>query len=564
METSSATHAHGRVQAVVRRWADRPKRGLSVVIFGVAALAAVLAFWNVPIAASALPQTVRIGVLANRGEEKCRKDWGAMIQTLQNAQPNFEFLLVPLTFEAVDEAVDKAMVDFIVVNPAIYVNLEVTRDVIRIATLINRAAGRSSAKFGGVLFARAERADIQDFHQIKGKRLVATSPGSLGGWIMGWSTLLLAGIDPYRDASSLVFCAEHDKVVDSVLNGQADVGTVRTDTLERMVAEGKLRMADLKILTPPGFKPDPTFPFVYSTQLVPEWPFASLKHTPPALAKTVAATLLLMPSREDVVNAQGLQWTVPLPYESIHEILRELRVAPYEQFGKVRVGDFIEQNTLPVATLVALVVGLLMSVGYFRTLNQRLRVALRRLREAEIELTRQANTDGLTAMCNRKRFNEIVENEIGRALRYKRPLSMILLDLDHFKAINDKFGHPVGDEVLIAVAGRVSSTVRKGDVAARIGGEEFAVLLPETEINSAALLAERIRSEMAGAPLALCGHEPVNCTVSIGVADVCPSIQNHSALYTAVDEALYSAKRQGRNRVEKSSVCIFQPGGGTV
>jgi len=132
------------------------------------------------------------------------------------------------------------------------------------------------------------------------------------------------------------------------------------------------------------------------------------------------------------------------------------------------------------------------------------------------------------------------------------------MDLDHFKTINDKFGHPVGDAVLIAVADRIGISVRRGDVAARVGGEEFAILLPETNIEAAALMAERIRVTLADTVLALAGQTPVRCTVSIGVADVCPSIQNHSALYTAVDEALYKAKRLGRNRVEKSAACAWQ------
>ncbi|KAF0232647.1 MAG: hypothetical protein FD177_2347 [Desulfovibrionaceae bacterium] len=504
------------------------------------------------------PQQVRIGVLANWGVEKCVEDWTPMILALRQALPHADFTLVPLPFEAVEDAVADAQIDFAVVNPAIYVNLEVTHDVIRIATLINQAVGRSSSKFGGVFFTRADRLDITSFEHIRGKRMAATEARSLGGWLMGAYTLQQNDIDPARDLSSLHFLGAHDQVVRSVLDGSADVGTARTDTLERMEAAGKLHLSDLRILTPPGFRQDPTFPFLHSTRLVPEWPFAKLPHTPEPLAKAVAAALLLMQPRPGERPTHGSLWTVPLPYESIHEIMRSLKVAPYEHFGQVLVGDFITQHPKLVTAMAVMLLALLLLVAYFRSLNRRLHAALHLVRETEIELTRQANTDGLTGLCNRKWFNEVIETEIGRALRYKRPLAMILMDLDHFKTINDKFGHPVGDAVLIAVADRIGISVRRGDVAARVGGEEFAILLPETNIEAAALMAERIRVTLADTVLALAGQTPVRCTVSIGVADVCPSIQNHSALYTAVDEALYKAKRLGRNRVEKSAACAWQ------
>lgn len=522
-----------------------------------AALLSLLILCNDNALCASSPQQARIGVLANWGVKKCAEDWAPMILALKKALPHVDFTLVPLPFEAVEDAVADAQIDFAVVNPAIYVNLEVTHDVIRIATLINQAAGRSASRFGGVFFTRADRADITTFDQIRGKSLAATSSSSLGGWLMGAYTLQQNDIDPARDLSSLHFLEAHDQVVRSVLDARYDVGTARTDTLERMEAAGKLRMADLKILTPPGFRQDPTFPFLHSTRLVPEWPFAKLRHTPEPLAKSVAAALLLMQPRANEQGTHGNQWTVPLPYESIHEIMRSLKVAPYEQFGQVLVGDFITQHPKLVTAMAVMLVALLVLVAYFRSLNRRLHAALRQVRETEIELTRQANTDGLTGLCNRKWFNEVIETEIGRALRYKRPLAMILMDLDHFKAINDKFGHPVGDKVLIAVAGMIGSSVRRGDVAARVGGEEFAILLPETNIEAAALMAERIRASLETTVLVQVGQTDVRCTVSIGVADVCPSIQNHSALYTAVDEALYQAKRLGRNRVEKSSACAW-------
>ena len=358
---------------------------------------------------SAAPQQqVRIGVLANRGIEKCREDWGGMIRQLQVALPDMNFVLVPLTFDNVAAATANAAVDFAVVNPAIYVNLEVKHDAIRIATLINQTVGKSSARFGGVFFTPAKSTAVQNFSQIKGKHLAATSPTSFGGWLLGRYTLLQNGIDPDKDLASLHFYESHDQVVLQVLEGYPEVGTVRTDTLERMAASGKIHMEDLRILTPQDFKQDSSFPFVYSTQLEPEWPFVKLKHTPDTLARSVAASLLLMAAPADNATANGTQWTVPLPYERIRDIMKVMRVPPFENYGQVNFIDFIGQHLKMAIITFLLVLSLLASLVYFRMLSRRLQMAMQKLQAAEIELTRQANTDGLTNLINRKRFNEII------------------------------------------------------------------------------------------------------------------------------------------------------------
>jgi diguanylate cyclase (GGDEF)-like protein len=496
---------------------------------------------------------IRIGILANMGLERFAGDWGGMTRALERKLPEYEITLVPLPFEAVDAAVRDATVDFVVVNPAIYVNLEVRHNVTRIATLINHVAGRTADRFGGVFFTLAERSDISTLKDIRGKKVGATARFSLGGWLMGLYTLRRSGIDPDTELASLWFANTHDEVVRAVLDGRADVGMVRTDTLERMAADGRVRLEDVKVLLPAGFKPDPFFPFLHSTELVPEWPFAKLKHTSDELARTVAAALLTMrPGQNRSSGMGGCEWTVPQSYESIRAIMRELHVQPYENFGKVTVEDFITQHLALVLVIAVLLVSLAISVAYFRRLNTRLNMAMDKLRKAEAELIVQANTDILTGLSNRRCFNEVVEREIGRALRYGRSLGMLLLDLDCFKSINDKYGHLVGDSALIAVSKLIVANVRKTDCAARIGGEEFAVLMPETDLEHVACTAERIRSQIEAAVLVQAVPGPVSCTVSIGLAEVCPSIQNYSALFSAADQALYLAKANGRNRVEKS------------
>jgi diguanylate cyclase (GGDEF)-like protein len=163
-------------------------------------------------------------------------------------------------------------------------------------------------------------------------------------------------------------------------------------------------------------------------------------------------------------------------------------------------------------------------------------------------VARQASTDGLTELANRREFEESLANEISRAERFGGSLALILADLDNFKQVNDRFGHQAGDEVLKAFADILRETVRDIDVAARYGGEEFAVLLPQTDVDGAERLAERLRGAVETSPLAEAQGRPVVVTSSFGVAAF-PEAGTPASLFGAADEALYRAKRAGKNCV---------------
>jgi diguanylate cyclase (GGDEF)-like protein len=155
-----------------------------------------------------------------------------------------------------------------------------------------------------------------------------------------------------------------------------------------------------------------------------------------------------------------------------------------------------------------------------------------------------ASVDPLTGIMNRISFWRVLEREIRRVERYRRPLAMIMLDIDHFKALNDLRGPQVGDRVLTAMAAEIKKNIREIDFFARIGGEEFLILAPETEQEKAVNLAEKIRETVAAAPFPEAG--PI--TVSLGVAQFCAG-DRADLLLKRVDEALTRAKAQGRNRV---------------
>jgi diguanylate cyclase (GGDEF)-like protein len=164
------------------------------------------------------------------------------------------------------------------------------------------------------------------------------------------------------------------------------------------------------------------------------------------------------------------------------------------------------------------------------------------------EIYQLATHDPLTELYNRRHFTEMADKEIARAIRHRRPLALCILDVDLFKPVNDRYGHNSGDEVLRRIGALVRQHARGEDLPARIGGEEFALLLPECSLGAATAFAERLREAVAAASFAP-GGEPTRITVSIGIATLGEGRHDRPSLMAAADAALYRAKREGRNRV---------------
>lgn len=187
----------------------------------------------------------------------------------------------------------------------------------------------------------------------------------------------------------------------------------------------------------------------------------------------------------------------------------------------------------------------------------RVRAGLR-IVELQKQLLELSRTDSLTSLHNRRAFDERFDDAFDQARRYHRPLSLAVIDIDHFKGINDRYGHDRGDAVLREVAHRVASCTRQSDFAARLGGEEFAILLPETALFEALQFGEKLRASIAAEPI-----EEERVTVSIGIASFPHShVATPAVLFRAADQALYRAKENGRNRVEieRRRVCRTENG----
>ena len=205
--------------------------------------------------------------------------------------------------------------------------------------------------------------------------------------------------------------------------------------------------------------------------------------------------------------------------------------------------DFLAADTLTQVTMLYLVIFYFaLPLSYFLLIHDELRG----------ELHRQASHDHLTGIPNRRAFHMLARHEIGRARRTFDPLSMLLLDLDHFKQVNDRFGHAAGDKVLRDFSSLLTAAVREQDIVCRFGGEEFVILLPGTGPAGALALAERIRSLAESRPVEFSGNR-INYTVSIGIALSTTDDMTIESVLERADRALYRAKSEGRNRVSSEA-----------
>jgi diguanylate cyclase (GGDEF)-like protein len=669
---------------------------------------------------------VKIGVLANRGKEAADTMWSNTASYLTRKIPQHVFTIVPLGFHEIEPAVGRGDVDFVIANPEIYVGLEAQCGVTRIATIKNKTKKGAYKIFGGVIFTRADRSDIKDLRDLKGRSFMAVEINSLGGWTMAWREFKSEGIDPHRDFAKLIFGGTHDAVVYAVRDGKVDAGTVRTDTLERMHDEGKIDMNDFRILNP---KKAENFPFALSTRLYPEWPLAKVRHVQDELAQQVAIALMNM-SKDDpaAMSAKIEGWTIPAVYQPVHELMKELTIGPYENYGKVTLASAIRQYWYWFLLALFLLFLMALVTVYVVRLNRILRkrtselltakeaadVANGQLHQIHLEtsvlyqvssvisrsismdklLTEVLSTissleafksdkgsifiiegdrmkllahmghsnaflnlhkdmkvgdclcgivaqtgeilvsmnsakdnrhtivdpdasphghivvplktkdrvegvldlympaegaideneaklllsignqlgiaienaklyeetktlslrDSLTGLWNHEEILRILGVELARAEREGTPVGVIMADLDHFKRVNDTYGHIVGDAVLSAAANKMLSLFRSYDAIGRYGGEEFVIILPGCDGKSIAGIAERLRKtigdELMDTPAGM-----IAVTMSLGVAvsgkEKRQDVKSH---VHAADLALYRAKTNGRNRVEFASV----------
>lgn len=328
---------------------------------------------------------IRIGVLNHQGLDNNQviQMWNPTADYLAMKLPQYDFEIIPLGFYEVEAAVGKNNVDFILTNPAIFVNLEARNWVTPLATRNNAVGDASYNIFGSVIFTRSDRKDINNLHDLKDKKFSAVNETSLGGYQMAWREMKQQGILFHNNEDNnvgdleLTFEDSHYKVVLKVINGQADAGTVRTDTLEGLYANGIIDPKQIKILNE---QKTTDFPLLHSTQLYPEWPFSKVDHIDEALAEQVALTLVRMPLDDPArIPAGYSRWSLPKDYTEVHNLLKELQLSPYAlsntftwQDAMQRYRYWVFASLLVVLLLIATSSSLIKRNKYLKHLKRRL------------------------------------------------------------------------------------------------------------------------------------------------------------------------------------------------
>ena len=268
---------------------------------------------------------VNIGVLAKRGAKKAILKWGEMGKYL-SSKVGQKVNIIPLKFVDIEKAVTSKKIDFLLANSAFFVEMEKKYGLYPVATLINSRKGKALKTFGGVIIAKKGSA-IKSLGDLKGKKFMIVKKSSFGGAHMAWREMLDAGVNPETDTAAFLEGKKHDNVVLAVKNGAVDAGTVRTDTLERMEDEGKIKMDDFQIVNP---KND-DFPFVRSTILYPEWPMAALPSVDKAVVKKIKSALISLNKDSSAAKAAKIiGWTAPLDYGPVRECLKKIRYGAFK------------------------------------------------------------------------------------------------------------------------------------------------------------------------------------------------------------------------------------------
>lgn len=277
----------------------------------------------------AAAETVTIGVLAYRPKPETLARWQATADYL-GARIGRPFVVEALTYPELEAAIAQHRVQFVLTNPSHYVQMTRRNGLSSpLATLIELAGGVPLTQFGGVIFTRAGRSDIATVADLRGRTVATPDIGSLGGYQMQAQEVLHAGLSPSRDVRLMVTGMPHDKAVYAVLEGRADAGFVRTGLLESLARAGRIDLARIRVINP---RQSPGFPFLLSTQLFPEWPFAVMPGTDEHLAREVAKALFSLREDDPAARLGGYHgWAIPTDYEPVRAMLQELRLPPYDQ-----------------------------------------------------------------------------------------------------------------------------------------------------------------------------------------------------------------------------------------
>jgi diguanylate cyclase (GGDEF)-like protein len=495
-------------------------------------------------------EPLRLGVLAIRPHPLAMAQWQPLADYLGGSIGRPVELAVYGLAE-LDAAVAQNRVDVLLTNPAHYVRLQHQNGLAGpLVTLVNKDSGHELQAFGGVIFTRAD-ATINTLADLANRRIASIrSDDALGGYGMQALELIEAGVAPPQGERRLVAGKAHDEIVEAVLAGRADAGFVRSGVIEAMVREGKLDAGRIKIINRQKL---PAFPYASSTRLYPEWPLAVMPNVNERLARRLTIALLSLSTNGAPARADLPGFANPASYAAVENLMRRLRQPPFDAVPEFTLTDLWAKYALWITALVILL-QLLALAGIGLAWQNR------RVRQARERLEHIAHHDTLTSLPNRLLLGDRLHQSMAQAQRRGQSLALAYLDLDGFKEINDRHGHDVGDELLIAVAQRLKAALREGDSLARIGGDEFiAVLVDLEQAADCGPVLDRLLLA-ASDPVTVGNGQVLKVSASIGVTFYPQDDVDADKLLRHADHAMYLAKQSGRNRY-----CFFDAAeGGAV
>jgi two-component system, LuxR family, sensor histidine kinase TtrS len=299
-------------------------------------------FWVSP--ASSFSQEYKIGVLANHGPMQAFNEWKATADYLSN-KTGKNFSIVPLEYDQLPQWTKEKKIDFVLTNSAIYAELNKVYGVQAIATQVNQYKDQALDKFGSLILVRHD-SPVEKLSDLKGKSFACASRSAFGGWLMTVRVLRENGLNPDSLFTSVRELKTHDNVIYAVLNGAVDGGSVRTETLEKMVQEGKVEVSDFKFIN----LISDDFPLLHSTQLYPEYPMAVCQHVPSDVRNLVTKLLLsLTPSDPAIKSAKIAGWKEPLDYKPVVECLASIKYGAFEESASAT-GEDKKDNSVQTST----------------------------------------------------------------------------------------------------------------------------------------------------------------------------------------------------------------------
>jgi len=517
--------------------------------------------------ATAEKEVFRIGVIANRGKEEALQRWQDHADYLSKTIAEADFELIPLGFDEMIQAEANREIDFLITNPGMYVLLEADYEINRIASLKNLRLGKPYVEFGAVIITKADRNEIKELKDFKGKTFMGVKENSFGGWQMAWDVFLDNKIDPKRHFKELSFGGTHDAVVMAVLNGEVDGGTIRTDTLERMAAEGKIEIQDFKIINQ---QQDTTgnFPFVYSTPLYPEWAFSATKNIPLRVEELVAEQLYEMSPNSQAANAAKIEgWTVPLSYRKVHELFIDLQIAPYDELGEVTLGQLIQKLWIYIILAVS---GVAASIIYLQTLRmEEQKLNEKTLNEVNKTLEQNAEEQRLEKEKQQREKEQLeiaIYNLLDEVSEATEGDLTVRANLDSMElsTVADLFNAIIDNLQEIAIEAKqstsqVGSSLKKNESAIRLLAEQAIAEAKETRKTLVSIeeMSESIQEVAANASEAEQIADDTYNTVQQSSMDMEKTVDSIVNLRMTVGETAKKMKRLGESSQKISQVVSF-------